>query len=238
MNRVIRGLWIGPELSQMERLSIASFLEHGHDYHLYVYGEVGRVPRGATVRDASTILPASSIFHYRDRPSYAGFANYFRYKLLFERGGWWADTDVVCLKPLTWSEPYVFSTEAGLDGPVVSSCIFKVPPSCDLMAEAWRRCRAKDPRHIVWGETGPRLMTELVETFGLERYRQTEATFTPLRPLRCLDVLDPDVVWDLDETTHAIHLWNERWRRSAKDKDGRHHPDCLYERLKRRYLRE
>ena len=49
MNKVIQGLWIGPELSVMEQLSIASFLENGHEYHLYVYDAVKNVPARAVI---------------------------------------------------------------------------------------------------------------------------------------------------------------------------------------------
>ncbi len=97
-NDVIQGLWIGDELSTMERLSIASFLAQGHPYHLYVYRPVSNVPLGTCLKDASEVLPESMIFQYPDYASYAGFANYFRYKLLLERGGWWVDTDAVCLQ--------------------------------------------------------------------------------------------------------------------------------------------
>jgi hypothetical protein len=86
-NKVIQGLWIGPELSVMEQLSITSFLRNGHEYHLYVYDEVKHIPDGTVIKKADDILPPSRIFKYKDRPSYAGFANFFRYKLLLERGG-------------------------------------------------------------------------------------------------------------------------------------------------------
>src|ERR1043166_1162658 len=88
-NRIIQGLWIGPELSVMEQLSIVSFLRNGHDYHLYTYAEFPNVPDGALIKDANAILPSSRIFQYKDRPSYAGFSNHFRYKLLCAHGGWW-----------------------------------------------------------------------------------------------------------------------------------------------------
>src|SRR5688500_2143966 len=77
-NRIIQGLWIGNTLSTMEKLSIASFLRHGHIYHLYSYNQLADVPTGAVVKDAREVLPESAIFQYRDRPSYAGFANFFR----------------------------------------------------------------------------------------------------------------------------------------------------------------
>lgn len=85
LNKTIQGLWIGPELSVMEQLSISSFLLNGHDYHLYVYDDVKNIPFGAVVMDANEILASSRIFQYKRSPSYAGFANSFRYKLLLER---------------------------------------------------------------------------------------------------------------------------------------------------------
>ena len=53
MNKIIQGLWIGPELSVMEQLSIASFLRNGHEYHLYVYDELKHVPSGTILKDAN-----------------------------------------------------------------------------------------------------------------------------------------------------------------------------------------
>ena len=94
-NKVVQGLWIGSQLSPVEELSIRSFLAHGHEYHLYAYGQIQNVPEGAVLRDAGEIIPSHKIFKYRDYDSYAGFSNHFRYKLLRTNGGWWADLDLV-----------------------------------------------------------------------------------------------------------------------------------------------
>jgi hypothetical protein len=61
----------------MERLSIASFLANGHDYHLYVYGEIENVPPGTVLKAADEILPKSMIFQYKNYPSYAGSRTFF-----------------------------------------------------------------------------------------------------------------------------------------------------------------
>ena len=119
-NRVVQGLWIGSPLSIMERLSIKSFLDNGHEYHLYTYDELKDVPAGTVIKDGNEILPASAIFKYKDRPSYSAFSNFFRYKLLLERGGWWVDTDVICLKPFDFPEEHVFATEKLDEREVVS----------------------------------------------------------------------------------------------------------------------
>ena len=110
MAEIINSLWIGRPLGLIEQLSIASFLRNGCEYHLYCYEKIEGVPAGAIVRDASEILPASEIFYYSHglgKGSVAAFANLFRYKLLFKRGGWWMDTDMVCLRPMEISEPVI-----------------------------------------------------------------------------------------------------------------------------------
>lgn len=234
----VQALWIGRRLSAMERLSIASFLHHGHDYHLFAYEDVEGLPAGAILRDAGEILPESMIFQYRDFASYAGFSNYFRYKLLFDHGGWWADTDLVCLRPFDFDEPYVFASEQMPDGRVLaSSGVIKAPAGSEAMAYAWGRCLARDPRGLAWGETGPMLVGQTIARFGLESHLEPPRAFSPLgfHEWRCL--IDPAFTRTCDDSTLAIHLWNEMWRRDGMDKDADYPTDCLYERLKAKYLR-
>jgi len=82
-------LWIGPRLSALERLAMASFVANGHAVHLYTYEHVDGVPEGVDRLDAAEILPQSAVFTYADgfgKGSPSAFANRFRYKLLLERG--------------------------------------------------------------------------------------------------------------------------------------------------------
>jgi len=236
MSDIIQGLWIGDELSVMERLSIASFLAHGHPYHLYVYDDVRGIPPGTVLRDASEVLPSSAIFTYKRRNSYAGFSNFFRYKLLLQDGGWWCDADLVCLKPFDFPDEYVFSTEIDQGLEVINSGAIKVPPHCEIMAYAWNVCQSKDPEQLVWGETGPALMTTAVASCSLESHKKKHDVFCPIPFLDWRDVLEPSRCAVMNEGTYAIHLWNEMWRRAGVDKNGTYDPDCLYERLKARYL--
>jgi mannosyltransferase OCH1-like enzyme len=235
LNRIVQGLWIGPALSVMEQISIASFIQNGHEYQLYIYDDVKNIPPGTVIRDASEILPASRIFQYKHFPTYAGFANYFRYKLLLERGGWWIDTDTICLKPFDFPGEHVFATEkdAGLE--VVTSGIIKAPVGSPVMAYAWEVCQSKQPDQLVWGETGPRLMGEAVKKFSMEAYVKPSHCFCPRSYDEWRSVLEPEAE-GLDERAYAIHLWNERWRDAGQDKNAEYDPACLYEQLKRRYL--
>lgn len=98
----------------MEQLCIFSFLQNGHPFHLYTYGKVENIPEGVIVCDAAKILPADKIFKYKENNSYAGFANLFRYKLLLEKGNYWVDTDMICLKPLENDDEHIFAFQRDL----------------------------------------------------------------------------------------------------------------------------
>lgn len=236
-NRVIQGLWIGSELSLMERLSIASFLGNGHEYHLYVYDDLGNLPEGATVKDGNEILPASMIFQYEKHKSFSAFSNFFRYKLLLERGGWWADSDMVCLKPFDFRDEYVFSSEMAGGEEFINCGVIKAPRGSPAMEYAWDICRAKLPEKLVWGEVGPRLMAESIKRLLLDRFVMKPHIFCPFGYAEWDEVLNPNKVWNLGDA-FAVHLWNEMWRRKERDKNQSYHPDCLYERLKGKYSRE
>jgi hypothetical protein len=233
----IQGLWIGGALSTMERLSIASFLAQGHNYHLYAYEDLGDVPAGTVIQDANEILPVSAIFQYREQESFSGFANYFRYKLLKERGGWWCDLDVVALRPFDFRMEYVFGQEiAGNSQAVVNSGVIKAPAGACIMNFAWERCLGRNPSTLRWGETGPKLMHEAVEQFELRHNVLPAVTFYPISYSRWYEVLLPGMWEGFAEQTHAVHLWHEMWRRTGVDKDEVFAPNCLYERLKARFL--
>jgi hypothetical protein len=234
-NRIIQGLWIGEELSAMEQLSLASFLAHGHEYHLYTYERVRSVPAGVVMREAEEILPQSRAFMYSQHRTWSGFANFFRYKLLLERGGWWADTDLVCLRPFDFGDDFVFSSEFSVGRQMVNIGAIKTPAGAEIMSYMWDVCQTKDPAKLVWGETGPALMEQAVEKFAMQRHVQSWKTFCPIGFRDWTKLLDPDPPSFGDET-FAVHLWHEMWRAGNQDKNAHYHPDCLYERLRRQYL--
>src|SRR5688572_16767620 len=163
----------------MERLSIESFLRHGHEFHLYTYGDVEGVPRVVELSTAYEILHRERIFVYRDFPSVSGFSNFFRYKLLLERGGWWVDADMVCLRPFEFVGEHVFASELSKATRYVSTGAIRAPRGSEAMAYAWEVCQSKDPSQLKWGETGPALLAQAVERFALQDAVQEPAIFCP-----------------------------------------------------------
>lgn len=231
----VRSLWIGPRVSTLERLCISSFLMNGHPFELYTYGDVEGLPPGTTVLDANEILPESKIFRYSHRNSVAGFANFFRFKLLLERGGWWVDLDVVCLMPFDFGVDYVFASEMNFDERILSSAAIRVPSGSEFARYAWGVCQSKDPARLAWGETGPRLVTAAVERLGLGNYVRSVATFCPVDYTQWESVLQEGAVREFGRETHALHLWNEMWRLAGRSKDDAYPAGCLFDALKRRF---
>ena len=229
-NHIIQGLWIGPRLTVMEQLCIRSFLANGHDFHLYTYGQVEGIPEGTTVKDANEILPFSDKFRHVQQ-----FADCFRWKLLFERGGWWVDLDVVCLRPHDIPEEYVFPDGLLCVGQNrVNNSNVKAPAGSPIMKHCWEACQKVNPNSMEYGGAGPLILANAIEKFGLQRYifPTWAFLFVPYfeftRLLKGPTPLPPDA--------YAVHLYNEMWKGSGYSKEAQHPSECVYERLKRRYL--
>ena len=110
MSNIIQSLWIGKPLSKLEQLSIKSFIDNGHEYHLYVYDNIQNIPEGTIIKDANEILNKDEIFYYKNG-SVSAFSNLFRFTLLYKKGGYWADTDLICTKPFHFKQDFVISSE-------------------------------------------------------------------------------------------------------------------------------
>jgi hypothetical protein len=235
---VVQSIWLGP-VTTMERLVIASFIAHGHRFHLYSYDEPRDLPAGTVLRDARDVLPVNWVL--RDsRGTLSGFADAFRYKLLLERGAWGVDMDTVCLRPFDFTDEYVFVWEPDR---TMSNGVVRVPPGSDVMRYAWERARAYRPRRrplprkrLPWCAIGPPLMAEAVEACRLSDRAVEPAVFYLLDYPEWEELLRPNGAMPVDRDTKAVDLWNSMWELAGRDKDATYPHDCLYEQLKRRYL--
>jgi hypothetical protein len=106
------------------------------------------------------------------------------------------------------------------------------------MAFNWHVCSScVDPARAAWGQFGPKLMARSIIKFGLRAHLRAAEVFCPLAYNEWEALLSPAAL-GFSEQTHAVHLWNEMWRRGGCNKSAAHDPGCLYERLKREYLIE
>ena len=241
-NKVIQSMWIGDKLSTMEQLAIKSFLANGHEFHLYTYDDVKGIPQGTTIKDGNEIIPKSEIFCYSSdgfhKGSVSSFSNWFRYKLLFDKGGWWVDTDNVCLKPFNFESDYVFSSEWQDDNKVkdclINAAPIKAPKGSDVMKYCWERTQEIGKDNLKWGQIGPKLVRESVEKHNLTDYVRNGDTFCPVNWWVTKALVEGGID-KISDDSYSIHLWNEKWRNYEIDKDAKFNDACLYEQLKKSF---
>jgi len=227
-------MWIGKTLSKMEQLCVQSFLQNGHIFHLYTYNNIENIPKGILLKDGNDIIPFDKVFK-DSSGGFSGFSNWFRYKLLHEKGGWWVDMDAICVKFFDIKEEYCFSSERDFSQDVVVNCGFiKTPPKADFLTEVLDYINSADHANVKWGQFGPKLFNAIIQTYDSEKYIKPPETFCPINWYE-ISALLHDHKMIFGEQTFAIHLWNEIWRKENFDKNANYHPDSIYEQLKKRY---
>lgn len=215
-----RAFWHKGPLSPYERLCLTSFIAKGHDLTLYCYERI-EVPRRVELADASTVFPEKDVFFYKHGPgagSVAGFSNWFRYKLLHELGGWWTDTDVICLSEMVPESSLSFAYQ---DDATLNCALLKIPAGHPLSGTLLREALALG-RNFEWGQCGPHLLTRVVAELQLGHWALPSSAFYPLPYSRARDVLVPelrDKVAQAAGRSYFIHLWNEMLRQARVAKN-------------------
>jgi len=253
----IQMLWVRGPLSRMEVLSVRSYLAQGHPVHLYTYDPPPNVPEQASIRDGSEILPANLAPATGSAPfasgSYAVFADLFRYRLLYERGGWWSDLDVVALRP--WSDfpdTIVAGTNEAGYGRIANNFVMRFPAGHEAMRRCAEQCERMDIRTAGFGTTGPLLLHDVLKSMAALDIVAEPDVFSPIpwnagwqftRSLwerLSLDELKqrirrPHLSCRFTHRTVAAHLWNETWRANGRDKNAIYPRTCLFEQWQRKY---
>ncbi|EJB1795587.1 TPA: hypothetical protein ACPVX8_002903 [Vibrio parahaemolyticus] len=262
----IKTLWIGGDLSRLERVCLASFIANGHKVTLYTYGDVGNIPKGVDIDDANKILDESKVFQYgkatgSGKGSYAGFANYFRYKMLYENENtYWVDTDVICLKPFPKIQEIIFGEESPefINNAIIGTekkynhlflelCEYCENPFVIQKWDSWKIVLKKiygryyggsHTDYIPWGLTGPKALTGFVKKLDLDSYTNDSRTFYPIPSSDWEAIFYPDNTELLErdlKDSFGLHLWNEHLRRNGIEKNRVFDKDSLYEKLISRF---
>jgi hypothetical protein len=215
-SEVVRTFWHGGPLDLSRLACLQTFALHGHRVELYSYENI-RCPNWITRRNAAEILPTDQILRYQLGEGAGGVAlhaNLFRYALLYRLGGWWIDCDIILREPSLPANEFFCVRE---DEPYINNAIIKFPAGHPLMAEAIRQCM-EIGENAVWGQTGPRLFSQLLQDYQLASLSQPAPASCPLPWWYVGGLLDPD---RLDEVTQQatkskfVHLCAEVWRRAG-----------------------
>ena len=228
-NSIVNGLWIGRSLSKLELLTIHSFLALGHQFRLWLYDELDTpLPQDVIIGDATMIIPRDKVFAYKGvnkyghgKGSYAGFSDIFRYKLLYDYGGWWVDMDVTALRPLDFDEPYFFRDHHEL---MVVGNVMKSPRHSPLMKACYEEASDQvDENNTDWHKPID-ILNQNISQLQLKKYIRK-------------GVSNPDQ-WDVTKNYisrsevppqdwYFIHWQNEEWRSKNIDRNEFYYRSAL-----------
>lgn len=226
---IFNSLWIGDVLSDLELLTIRSFINHGHTFRLWSYGEIKTdLPEGVLLGDANEIIPQEQVFSYKNanvyghgKGSYAGFSDIFRYKLLYERGGWWTDMDVTCLKPIFSDKPYYFRPHHTLE---VVGNVMKCPEKSPLMKACYEEAISGiDENNTDWHKP-IQILNDNIVKLNLQSYISSKASNHDRWDETSRFIWYED---QLPDDWKFIHWQNEEWRAKKVSKSDHYFGSAL-----------
>jgi hypothetical protein len=234
-DRVVRSFWHG-QFSPYEALCLSSFVAAGIPVELFSEAPIAGLPDGVTRRNARDILD-QHVAYYRhefDGPSPALHANHFRYALLEKLGGWWIDTDIILVAA---SLPAAGIFVARQSDHELNTSALRFPAAHPLMMAARQRTAAglDDAR---WGETGPKLLTELQPDYAPDMPIAPRQSAYEIGADEFQKFFLPEARDEIDErisNSTFVHLWNEMWRRAGIPKNIAPPKGCWLDRMFERH---
>ncbi len=189
MKPEVQSLWVGNKLSRMEHYSIKSFLKLGYKFILYTYEPVANIPKGTTIKNANEIIPKEGIFTLRKM--LLPFADIFRYKMLYLKGGYWVDLDMIALKKFNFKEPYIFSSERVMqEGGLIfkdkrkynaNIGVLKAPKGSPFYKELYERCmKIENKKNNKDKLRYMRVLREMIEKYNYSKYVKEPELFCQL----------------------------------------------------------
>ena len=191
-------------------MCLRSFTRYsGVTVHLYSYDQdLNPDIRGCVCHDGNEVLPREIFEQIRSgiEETYGGGTGYtegadvFRYKLLYERGGWYFDTDCLLLKPLTplFDRDYVFGRGTVSANPGV----LKFPKGDILLDQLYKECLRRSPLACFPG-TVP-LFNLYLKKFNLTGQILPRHYFNPISNLGYQQTIAQE------EGSYILHLYTNR----------------------------
>lgn len=220
-------LWISDnqKLPELQHLSLKSMLLTGHNVTLYTYNKLNNIPIGINIADGDEILDSSKIFKYKEgfnKGSYAGFADWFRGKHLYEKGGTWFDCDILAIKNLNEFnlKDNVISSQYNPDGSTYPNNAFLKLKKEDKMLNAMLNYMNDVKDNIKHGDTGPVLLNTMIEGQykGHNNYLINPTFIASINFFDYKEYLKPteDIVNKLNfNAIWGFHIWNTMFKENG-----------------------
>ena len=202
--------WARGGLSAYEAACLASYTRHGYDITLYSYGEVTNLPPAVIRRPAGDIVDEKFTHGFRIKgvSSLSHFSDLFRYALFQKTSQIWVDSDMFLLRPIDIVLPQTLLVRE--DARTLCGAIMRIDHADGALATLVTRAEAAASRDLVWGETGPNLLTTIL---GAEIVAKAYGPqlFFPIHYDEFWKVFLPehyDECEALCSNGYTLHLWN------------------------------
>jgi hypothetical protein len=189
--------WHG-KLKKHQLASIQSFINQDFDVWLWSIDPIPDLPKGVKNMDSTVLLPKSflkhsyihwsdtTIFHdsYPEEKSSAVFySDYLRVLILKNYSGWWFDTDIFCLKHVSWFNNVSASSNfcAGYENKdSVNNAVLYINNQeyLDILINYIEKTVSNQSTYV-WGLFGPHMYTWLVNKYNLKDCVLPIETFYP-----------------------------------------------------------
>lgn len=251
---IVQSLWVGDRLSRMEHYSIKSFLTLGFEYHLYTYNHVDNIPKGyknLKLKDAGEIMSQQEIFDVKK--TFLPFSDIWRYKMLYEKGNYWVDLDMIAIKMFDFKDDYVFSSErtiqkgayASHSKKVANIGVLKAPKGSPFYLEAYEKCNEYNKRNMNEDKLKyMKMLKELMAKHNMGKYVKEPKLFCNLDWWHAKEAFDkykrfptkygvrPPPISSNFNGPYTVHFWRDKVKNVAGyDLDADYDPECLWEQM-------
>ncbi len=214
--------WSG-ELTFYELSNLLSFKKNGFEVVVWSYEHL-KLPQGILQKNASEIITENYLTLFNQnfqKQNLSSFSNLFRYELLKKHGGWWFDSDCICLRPvedfikLTENKPFVLAYE---NPELIGSSAMYINDEeiIDLLRdEIYKRIENNDYKFF-WGEIGPNLITDVFVEQNIFDKALNSKIFFPIPPSSIrlfFSAKDFTLLQEEISGSYICHTWNEMFRR-------------------------
>lgn len=221
--------WKGP-VSVYEQACMRSFVLQGFELLVFTYDLKTKFPEGVQGCDAREILPEEMSTAYTQggqKSSLASFSNRFRYKLLSEAGGIWADADILCLKPPQDLQQLLVPHAHQLivarqDTQKINTAFMAAPVGHSLVQSLLQDVEQQGFVIEKWGMIGPDLLTKHVNQNPESTHIMAADTFYPIHYLEFAKLILPEYTAECEQLckqSFGLHLWNEMFRNLGMPKN-------------------
>ena len=222
-NIEVANFFWGGDLTPYEEANFLSFLHNGFNVNVWSYQKL-TLPKEIVNRDANEIISKEFLMKFNQnfqKSNMSSFSNLFRYELILKEGGWWFDSDCICLKDvsdfskLANNQKFVLALE---NPDLVGSSVMYINDKniAQMLLDETNKRINKNNYKFFWGEIGPYLITDVFKAKNLfEKTIKTEY-FYKIKPEEFHILFDPDStlnVQTLLKDSFVCHTWNEMFRK-------------------------